>query len=406
MRINDQEFNRLTVLKAIRRAEPIARTELAGLTGLSGGTITELTGDLVRRQVIIEEKVAAQGRGRPRVQLRMNPQGAHMVGAFLSNHGGLTVEIINLRGDSVFAKTSKMPPTTTIAALAEAVATIIDATIAASPFRKSDLHRVGVTLPAILDNIRGVVYFFVTYPAQPTPVADIIEKRLQLPVVIDNSVNVMARAEHWFSKETHVDDFSLISLDLGIGSARYVAGMLSAGAHGINPELGHMKVAFEHERRCYCGGSGCVASYCTIWGIANQICELRGREPPTLAALMDAYREFVSDARNGDAGARAIFDQAGRLLGTAMASHINASDPGKLIILIFDPFLSDMISVAFHAALKHHTLPALYERTAIELRTIEGDDLMWKGSAALVLEQIYRLPQEPGSMQVEAKSRQ
>ena len=392
MRINDQEFNRLTVLKAIRRAEPIARTELAEVTGLSGGTITELAADLVRRQVIIEEKVPAQGRGRPRVQLRMNPHGAHMVGAFLSIHGGLMVEIINLRGDSVFAKTSELPPTTTIAALAEEIAVIIDATIAASPFRKSDLHRVGVTLPAILDNVHGVVYFFVTYPAVPTPVAAIIEKRLQLPVVIDNSVNVMARAEHWFGKDMHVDDFSLISLDFGIGSARYVSGMLSAGAHGINPELGHMKVAFERGRDCYCGGSGCVASYCTIWGIVDQLCELRGRTPPAHAALMDVYLEFVSEARNGDADARTIFDQAGRLLGTAMASHINAADPGKLIILIFDPFLSDMISVAFHAALKHNCLPSLYERTSIELRTVEGEDLMWKGSAALVLEQLYRLP--------------
>lgn len=42
----------------------------------------------------------------------------------------------------------------------------------------------------------GVVYFFVTYPTQTTPVTAIIEKHLQLPVAIDNSANVMARAEH------------------------------------------------------------------------------------------------------------------------------------------------------------------------------------------------------------------
>lgn len=391
MRINDQEFNRLMVLKAIRRAEPIARTELADLTRLSGGTITELTGDLVRRQVIIEEKVPAQGRGRPRVQLRMNPHGAYLVGAFMAIGGGLTVEIINLRGDRVFSQSSDLRPTSTLMALAEEIASIIDATIAASPYSKQDLHRVGVTMPALLDNVRGVVYWLATYPMQATPVAAIIEQQLQLPVVIDNNSNVMARAEHWFGKKAHLDDFSLISVDFAMGSARYVEGMLWSGAHGINPELSHTKAALEHGRECYCGAHGCLVTYCTIWGIVMQICELRRRELPPYSAMIEIFHEFVRDARDGDLQAQKIFDQGGRLLGTAVANQINASDPGRIIIL-GDPFLWDMLAISFSAALESNTLPALYARTPVEFKII-GDDHLWKGSAALVLEQLYRLPQ-------------
>ena len=65
MRISDYELNRLQVLKAIRRSEPVARTDLVKLTGLAGGTITQLTADFVRRGVVIEEKAATGGMGRP-----------------------------------------------------------------------------------------------------------------------------------------------------------------------------------------------------------------------------------------------------------------------------------------------------------------------------------------------------
>jgi len=65
MRISDYEWNRLQVLKAIRRSEPVARTDLVKMTGLAGGTITQLTADFVRRGVIMEEKAAPGAPGRP-----------------------------------------------------------------------------------------------------------------------------------------------------------------------------------------------------------------------------------------------------------------------------------------------------------------------------------------------------
>jgi transcriptional regulator of PTS gene len=69
MRISDYEYNRLQLLKAIRRAEPVARTDLVKLTGLAGGTITQLTADFLRRGVIVEEKVSGGSLGRIRVAM-------------------------------------------------------------------------------------------------------------------------------------------------------------------------------------------------------------------------------------------------------------------------------------------------------------------------------------------------
>jgi predicted NBD/HSP70 family sugar kinase len=202
----------------------------------------------------------------------------------------------------------------------------------------------------------------------------------------------MARGYHWFGNDPHVDDFTFVILDLGMASARYIGGMLKGGAHGINPELGHIKVALEPAIECYCGGSGCVATYSTVWGIATRICEQRGEQTPYYTELPELFRRFVSEARAGDVGAQKIFELAGHQLGLAMASHINASDPGRIIMTNSEPLLWEMISVPFYATLRKNILPALSGRTPVDIMSLNESELMWKGTAALVLEQLYRLP--------------
>src|ERR1700761_7542044 len=98
MRISDREYNRLRVLRALRRAEPVSRTELAALSGLDGGTITEISAALLRRGLILEEKVETGKRGRPQRHLRLDPQGAHALAAYIGIEGRLVCEIVNLRG--------------------------------------------------------------------------------------------------------------------------------------------------------------------------------------------------------------------------------------------------------------------------------------------------------------------
>jgi predicted NBD/HSP70 family sugar kinase len=390
MRISDQEFNRLKLLKALRRAEPVSRTELVQLTGLAGGTITELTAELVGRNLILEEKTAAIGRGRPRTQLRLNPDAAFVAAANLSFDGTLTTEIVNLRGELLYAGTCKVAGAETVNALAEQYADAINDMITASPLRKSDIHRVGVALPAIIDSSGGILHWLSTYPAEPVPVASIMQQRLQLPVAIDSSADVVARAEHWFGA-AELENFSLFQTGMNVGMARYVDGTLQSGANGINSEFGHVKAVIDGGMPCICGAHGCIAAHCSTYGIVSQICERRDREMPSLPALAGTFTEFARDACAGDQTARAIIDRAGQLFGIAVANHINECDPGRILVRSFDPVMPEVIATSFDAALRANTLQVLMDRTTIEWRVVD-EDCYRKGAAALVLEQLYRLP--------------
>lgn len=399
MRISDQEANRLRILKAIRRAEPVARTDLVRLTGLAGGTITEVTAELVRRKIVIEEKVPAVGRGRPRSELRVNPEAACFVGAFLFENGAMRMDFVNLRGDTLFNRTAELPQTASFEAFADRIASAIKDAISASPFEKSVIHSVGVGLPAMIDSGAGIVHWLPFLPPGAVPFADMLRDRLRLPVFIEQNVNVMARAEHWFGEDEQLDDFSLVTLGLGLGLGRYVDGMPWNSTRGINAEFGHVKMApAGNGRPCICGGTDCLTTYATIHGIVAAMCRLQGRALPTLDDLFAAFHGFADDARAGHPDARAIFDLAGTMLGTAVANHINMHDPARLILVATDAALIDMISASFHAAMDRSILPALQGRTRVELRVAEGDHYA-QGAAALILERLYRLP--PGGRKKE-----
>jgi transcriptional regulator of PTS gene len=390
MRIGDYEFNRMRLLKAIRRAEPVARTELVKITGLAGGTITQLTADLVRRGILVEGKPAQKSFGRPRVELQINPKAAHVVSVFAAATDTFVIEIVDLRGDVVFSREVRIPHPRLLAGLAKRLARAIDATLKAGSVGRADVARIGILIHGVVDNQKGVVHWLVTFPDREVPVAALIEERLKIPVVIDNSTNIIARAEHWFGDETEqLDDFSVIVIDQGLGSAHYVDGMLWSGARGINSELGHVKIMSEEGRTCYCGARGCLAAHCSMFGIVSQVFERRGDAIPPMETLVESFKDIAAQARRGDRLAQEVFQQAGALLGTAAANMIHDRNPQRLIVMAFDADFIFLISDAFFAALKSHTLPAFAAATEVNFKLIDDVDYYRKGCAVLALEQIY-----------------
>lgn len=389
MRINDQAYNRLSALRRLRTAEPVSRTELARLTGLNGGTITAIVRDLVERGLILEERIPSPSRGRPRVNLRINPEGAYVVGATMTDDARLLAEVADLRGQSIASSSAVFHGTAGLENLARQFAGVVRGAIAASPIAPDRIAQIGIGLPAIVDSRSGVVEFFETFADLPFPFAAAIEDELRIPTRIDNNINLLARAEHWFGAGTGVEDFTLILLDLGLGAARYQGGQLVVGSHGLAIELGHTKIVPEGGRPCHCGGHGCLQAYGSISAIVYQAAEQAGEAPPEVLDLRKKFAGLVQRARSGDAAIVALFENAGRLLGRGIANHINMQDPGQVIMLTRGRDLAELISGPFFEALNRDTLSVLDARERTLFRQTDETSFA-RGAAAMVLEQLYQ----------------
>lgn len=389
MRISDQAYNRHKVLKTVRGAGPISRTELTAITGLSGATITEMTGDLLQRGLIREERSGEGGRGRPRMKISIDPEGGLVIGAELLADNVFNSHFVDLAGRSHFSGKALLGTPRTLQAFAERLAGMLTEAIAASPFESAQISRIAIALPALVDSETGVVHWMTTFDEAPYPFATEISGRVGIPVTIENGSTGMARAEHWFGKAKAIDHFSLFYVDLWVDAAQYVDGLPRVGGNGFNSEIGHVKTATGPEARpCLCGARGCVASYSSIYGIllgSGVLTDLDIRSMPDFLALFSA---LADRAQRGDADALQMFATAGEHLGVLVADHINAFDPKDVFVLMADRRLLDLMRPALESALLRNVFEPLLPRTNIRIEA-PVEDWRWKGAAAHALEQTY-----------------
>ncbi|HUD31000.1 MAG TPA: ROK family transcriptional regulator [Novosphingobium sp.] len=377
------------MLKAIRGAELISRMDLPALTGLSAGTITQVTSDLLARGLIVERKTPAKGRGRPRTFLEIAAEGAIVIGANLTDHGSISLTFVDLAGVERFSRDLALPTPPDLPGLAAQVCDAIEQAIVASGVDRASILHVGIGLPAIVDSIRGAVHFLMFFPSAPFPFADAVSDRLRVPVTVENDTNCLARAEHWFGSAQDIGTFTLIHVGYAVSSAQYEGGIARTGAHGFTPELGHTKTDYGPlARPCYCGGEGCASAYVSMFGLFVGSGRSTQSRFPRLRTIDKGFADLLDDAARGENLALRLFEEAGEHLGRLVANHVNAADPGTVLITMPDARMRGLIEPGFERALRRHTMPGLDRSTQVRF-SVAMPDWREKGTAALALEQAY-----------------
>ena len=186
-----------------------------------------------------------------------------------------------------------------------------------------DLAGVGVSLPAMTDGRDRVLGSpsagWGAFSVRPLLVASLGVGSDR--VFIENDVNACALAELRFAKG--VDNFLWMTVSTGIGGAVVADGRLIHGAGFCAGELGHIKVEFERPRPCGCGGCGCLEAHASGTAIGRLARE---------AGLDADAKQCEALAMKGDPVARAVFAQAGRHIGRALAMTANVLNPERFYI--------------------------------------------------------------------------
>jgi glucokinase len=160
-----------------------------------------------------------------------------------------------------------------------------------------------------------------------------------VPHVLANDVNAALYGEYRQGAGRDCDHLVMIALGTGVGGGVMVERRLVTGyAHGAG-EVGHMTLALDGEP-CTCGNQGCLEAYCGHVGMVRRA-RILAEDPDTT----EAWRAMVARqgealttrdchelALAGDGTALAFFAAAGRRLGQAAASLVNALAPDRVIV--------------------------------------------------------------------------
>jgi glucokinase len=158
-----------------------------------------------------------------------------------------------------------------------------------------------------------------------------LERRLGLPVAVDNDGNAAALAEARAGAGQHSRMLVMLTLGTGVGGGLVAAGTLLAGAAGLAGELGHMPSVTDGPP-CACGGRGCLEVYASGPAVARQARQARpgGSGRPDGPAV--TAEDVVAAARAGDPAAIQALAGAGEAVGRAVARLVPVLNPDLVLL--------------------------------------------------------------------------
>jgi len=102
------------------------------------------------------------------------------------------------------------------------------------------------------------------------PLADLIRKKIDVPVVLTNDANAAAMGEMIFGGAKKMKNFIVLTLGTGLGSGIVINGQLVYGHTGFAGELGHT-IIVPGGRDCGCGRQGCFETYASASGLVKTV---------------------------------------------------------------------------------------------------------------------------------------
>jgi glucokinase len=176
------------------------------------------------------------------------------------------------------------------------------------------VRAVGFGIPSRIDQRDGVVLSAVNIPLRDTPFRMEMERRLDLPISMENDASSAAYAEFVHGAGRGADNLIMLTLGTGVGGGVVADGKLFRAW----TELGHM-VILEDGEPCHgaCSGRGHLEAYCS------------GRAVDKVARTLlgpDATARDLVEQRHP------ALDVIGHHLGVAIGSLINIFGPERVVI--------------------------------------------------------------------------
>jgi predicted NBD/HSP70 family sugar kinase len=378
-------LNRSSVLNTVKNAGPIARTDIARITGLSPATVTAITFELIEDNLVFEKAAGDSSGGRRPILLALNPRGGYVVGIKLTEHEAIGA-LTDLEATIITRRTQPWEGSTPEDAVL-VMSRLVHALAAEKGVRRKQLLGVGVGLAGIVDAERGILRSTPYFNWFDLPLRDLLQASLKLPVYIDNDVNTFTLAEKWFGSGKGIDDFLTVTIGRGVGMGIVVNGQLYRGVGGGAGELGHT-VVDPLGPPCPCGKRGCLEAYIGDQALIQsaQSMALRSELP-----AIDNPQALVDLAESGEATAQQILAQAGEKLGIALANLINLFNPELIIISGEGTRAGELLFQAMRRAIHQNTIPGLVKDSTIHIEPW-GDAAWARGAASLVLGELFQSP--------------
>jgi predicted NBD/HSP70 family sugar kinase len=365
------------LLQLVRDGVAETRPELVAQTGASRSVVAARVDALLTAGLLVEDGRAASTGGRPANHLGFNGAAAHVLVADLgATHA--RVAITDLAGHVLIEQPGDLRIDAGPTVVLDWVRDRFDALLRDLPERRP-VRGIGIGVPGPVEHATGravsppIMPGWDGYPI-PEHFAD-----LDVPVVVDNDVNIMALGEYHNRWRWEARDLLLIKVGTGIGCGIIASGRIHRGAQGAAGDLGHVPVHGFDDRLCTCGNAGCVEAVAGGQAVADRL-RAGGQDTPDARAVV---RRVLA----GDSEATRAVREAGQILGHVVATAVNLFNPSVIVIGGDVANAREQLLAGVREVVYQRSLPLATRHLQI-VPSLLGDRAGIRGASEMVVEQL------------------
>jgi glucokinase len=324
-----RDINRSAILEIIRKESPISRSAIAQRLDVSLPTVMRIVEGLVGEGFVRLQGSSEWSGGRRRPLLEFNADGHLVVGVdmggtkmygALSDLGGNILDEVNIghhgtSGDDSFNQLTGM----------------IDTLLNSPKVAGRHVRGIGVGAPGVTLHKEGIVTWAYTLHWDKYPLKAKLAVCYDLPITVDNDVNLAAMGELWFGAGQDSQDMILIAIGTGIGAGVIINGALYRGSKEASGEIGNMIPGHEFLGKNFLD-FGALESVASGTGIAERARRLLINKR-SAAELLNLSAEDVFDAaRQKQEWAWTIIDETVDYLAIAIINLVASFDPDLIVL--------------------------------------------------------------------------
>lgn len=311
------------LFQLLRDGAPRTRAALVAETGFARPTVAARIEELLAAGLLAPAGEASSTGGRPPATFEFSPGIGLVLAADIgATHGRLA--ITDLAAEVLLESSVEIDVEDGPEVVLDAVTAELLSLLRHLDRHAADVFGVGIGLPGPVAHDAGRP---MSPPIMPGwdgfDVPSYLQRTIDVPILVDNDVNIMALGEHR-ARWAAVPDLVFIKVATGIGAGIIADGELWRGDGGAAGDLGHIAVPGGRPVPCRCGNEGCLEALASGHAVMEALQEQGyGIERPA---------EIVDLVRAGDTTAMHAVREAGRDIGRVVAGMVNLLNPSVIVI--------------------------------------------------------------------------
>jgi len=224
------------------------------------------------------------------------------------------------------------------------------------------------------------------------PLADLIKKEINVPVVVTNDANAAAMGEMVFGGAKNMKNFIVLTLGTGLGSGIVVDGKMVYGHTGFAGEVGHL-IVVPNGRECGCGRNGCLETYASATGLVKTV-SLMISEMREESILRDIPPSELTSKQIAEAAARKdpvavkAMEYTAEKLGFGIVNSIVYTSPEAIFLFGGLAQAGEMLFKPVREYLEKHNYVLFRDTVKILPSGISESNGAVLGAAALILNEL------------------